>query len=169
MRKSLVSAIALALAVSAGSVLALPAQPAAAASSLAPTQLPRGVRPVHYAVAIEPHADKLSFDGQVEQPTRSITLNAEGMTFSSVKLTSASGKQGEAAKVSVDEKTQTATFSFAQPIAPGSYRLAMDYTGKIGTQANGLFAIDYRSTSGQKRALFTQFENSDARRFIPSW
>jgi len=175
MRKSLVSAIALALAVSAGSVLALPAQPAAAASSLAPTQLPRGVRPVHYAVGITPHADKLSFDGQVtvdiqvEQPTRSITLNAEGMTFSSVKLTPASGKQGEAAKVSVDEKTQTATFSFAQPIAPGSYRLAMDYTGKIGTQANGLFAIDYPSTSGQKRALFTQFENSDARRFIPSW
>jgi aminopeptidase N len=46
----------------------------------------------------------------------------------------------------------------------------MDYTGKIGTQANGLFAIDYDTASdGKKRALYTQFENSDARRFIPSW
>ena len=40
----------------------------------------------------------------------------------------------------------------------------MDYTGKIGTQANGLFAIDYDTKAGKKRALYTQFENSDARR-----
>ena len=45
----------------------------------------------------------------------------------------------------------------------------IDYTGKIGTQADGLFAIDYDTPAGRKRALFTQFENSDARRFIPSW
>ena len=60
-------------------------------------------------------------------------------------------------------------FAFAQPIPAGRYRLAIDYTGKIGTQANGLFAIDYDTPAGRKRALFTQFENSDARRFIPSW
>ncbi|HKR75176.1 MAG TPA: M1 family metallopeptidase [Rhodanobacter sp.] len=176
MRKSLVSAIALALAVSAGSVLALPAQPAAVASSLAPTQLPRSVRPTHYAVAIEPHADKLSFDGQVTvdvqvlKPTASITLNALGMKFSSVTLAPASGKGAAAtARTAVDEKTQTATFTFTKPVAPGRYKLSMDYVGTIGTQANGLFAIDYPTESGQKRALYTQFENSDARRFIPSW
>ncbi|MBD8900328.1 M1 family metallopeptidase [Rhodanobacter sp. DHG33] len=176
MRKSLVSAIALALAVSAGSTLAMPAQPAAAESSLTPTQLPRNVRPVHYAVAITPHADKLNFDGQVTvdvqvlKPSTSITLNAEGMTFSSVTLEPAAGKGAAmTAKVAVDEKKQTATFSFDKPVAPGSYKLAMNYVGTIGTQANGLFAIDYPTTAGQKRALFTQFENSDARRFIPSW
>jgi len=36
-------------------------------------------------------------------------------------------------------------------------------------QATGLFAIDYDTASGQKRALYTQFEASDARRMIPSW
>ena len=45
----------------------------------------------------------------------------------------------------------------------------LDYTGKIGTQANGFFALDYTTASGKQRALYTQFENSDARRFIPSW
>ena len=45
----------------------------------------------------------------------------------------------------------------------------MTYAGKIGTQANGLFALDYDTKAGKKRALYTQFENSDARRFIPSW
>jgi len=176
MRKSLVSAIAPALAVSAGATLAMPAQHAAAAASQTPTQLPRNVRPTHYAVAITPHADKLNFDGQVTvdvqvlKPSTSITLNAAGMTFSSVTLAPASGK-GAATKatVAVDEKTQTATFGFDKAIAPGRYKLAMDYVGTIGTQANGLFAIDYPTATGQKRALFTQFENSDARRFIPSW
>jgi aminopeptidase N len=176
MRKSLVSAIALALAVSAGGLVAAPARPAAAGSSLVPTQLPRTVRPTHYDVSIVPHADKLSFDGKVTvdievlKPTASITLNALGMKFSSAKLAPASGEGAVAtAKVAVDEKTQTATFSFARPVAPGRYKLAMDYVGTIGTQANGLFAIDYPTDAGQKRALYTQFENSDARRFIPSW
>jgi aminopeptidase N len=46
----------------------------------------------------------------------------------------------------------------------------MDYTGVIGTQAVGLFSLDYPGADGKKqRALYTQFENSDARRMIPSW
>src|SRR5690606_15883734 len=64
---------------------------------------------------------------------------------------------------------QTATFSFDKPLSPGHYTLATDYSGVINTQANGLFALDYPTESGNRRALFTQFENSDARRFIPSW
>jgi aminopeptidase N len=176
MRRHLVSAIALALA--GASFAGLATTPAAAprARQQVTTQLPRTVRPTHYAVAVTPHADKLAFDGtvavdvQVLKPTASITLNAIDMAFSSVKLAAADGKAAfPAPKVSVDGKAQTATFTFARPIAPGSYTLTMAYTGKIGTQANGLFAIDYDTASGKKRALYTQFENSDARRFIPSW
>ncbi|MEY2150557.1 M1 family metallopeptidase [Rhodanobacter sp. 115] len=174
MRKSLVSAIALALALSAGGLMAAPAHAVADGASLTTTQLPRTVRPTHYDVAIVPHADKLSFDGKVTvdvrvlQPTRSITLNALNMTFASARLTPAHGK-ALVAKVSVDAKHQTATFTFDKSVAPGSYKLAMAYTGKIETQPNGLFAIDYDTKSGKRRALYTQFENSDARRFIPSW
>jgi aminopeptidase N len=171
----LVSTIALALAgVSTTSVAATPAMTSTA--DLATTQLPRTVRPSHYDVAVTPHADKLSFDGKVTvtvdvlQPTTSITLNAIDMTFSSVSLTPTKLKIAIAApKVTVDAKAQTATFTFAQPVPAGEYKLALAYTGKIGTQANGLFAIDYDTKAGKKRALYTQFENSDARRFIPSW
>ena len=46
----------------------------------------------------------------------------------------------------------------------------MDYSGKINRQANGLFALDYTDVDGKPaRALFTQFEAPDARRFVPSW
>jgi aminopeptidase N len=174
LRCYLVSAIALALAgVSMTTVAAAPAAPAA---TLATTQLPRSVRPTHYDVSVVPHAGSLSFDGKVTvtidvlEPTTSITLNAIDMSFSSVGLAPVAGKLTFAApKVAVDAAAQTATFTFAQAVPAGSYRLAMTYTGKIGTQANGLFAIDYDTKAGKKRALYTQFENSDARRFIPSW
>ena len=175
MRCTLVSAIALALA--SVSTIGLAATPAVSpVSDLVTTQLPRGVRPSHYDVAVVPHAGKLSFNGRVTvsidvlQPTRSITLNAINMVFSSVQLTAVKGRLAFAApKVTLDAKAQTATFTFAQPVPVGSYKLAMAYTGKIETQANGLFAIDYDTKAGKQRALYTQFENSDARRFIPSW
>ena len=69
----------------------------------------------------------------------------------------------------MDAPHQTATFTFAKPIPRGSYRLALEYSGVIGTQAVGLFALDYDAPDGRKRALFTQFENSDARRMVPCW
>jgi aminopeptidase N len=176
MRRHLVTAIALALAASsAGFAPDAFAAPAEAPLVRATTQLPRNVRPTHYDIAVVPHADKLAFDGKagidldVLEPTTSIVLNAIDMTFANTTLVPAGGGKALVPKVSVDAAAQTATFSFDQPLAVGSYRLATDYTGKIGTQANGLFAIDYATDSGEKRALYTQFENSDARRFIPSW
>ena len=176
MRRILVSAIALALA---GMALDASAQDPAAVAPVvadATTQLPRDVRPTHYEVAVVPHADTLGFEGKatitldVLEPTDRIVLNAIDMTFPSATLAPASGGAAlPAPKVAIDASAQTATFTFAQPLAVGSYRLALDYTGRIGTQANGLFAIDYDTPAGKKRALYTQFENSDARRFIPSW
>ncbi|HMB56764.1 MAG TPA: M1 family metallopeptidase [Arenimonas sp.] len=176
MRRILVSAIVLALAgLPAVSALAATGKPAAAVSATT-TQLPRTVRPSHYDVAIVPDAKSLTFAGKVGisidvlQPTASITLNALDMSFSRVQLLAADGKTVVATgSAKVDADAQTATFSFAKEIAKGRYQLALDYTGKIGTQANGLFAIDYDTAAGSKRALYTQFENSDARRLIPSW
>jgi aminopeptidase N len=176
MRRILVSAIVLALAgLSAVPVVHADTRPATSAMQ-ATTQLPRNARPAHYDVTITPDAANLKFDGHVAiaidvlQPTASITLNAIDMTFPKVRLMSANGKAAMAdPKVTVDADAQTATFTFGKPIARGSYKLVMDYTGKIGTQANGLFAIDYDTKAGKRRALYTQFENSDARRFIPSW
>ena len=173
MHRTLISAAILALA-------GLTAQPLVAAPAMAPaatvtTQLPRGVRPVHYDVAITPDAARGAFAGKVvitldvEAPTATITLNAADLKFASAMLTPATGGAAAAATVSVDADAQTATFRFARPVAKGRYRLALDYQGVIGQQAAGLFSLDYDTAAGKKRALYTQFENSDARRMIPSW
>jgi aminopeptidase N len=140
----------------------------------ATTQLPRGVSPTHYAIEITPHSERMAFDGKaridlvVSAATDRIVLQAIDMEFSDSRLAAADGTS-MAARVSIDADAQTATFAFDKPLAPGRYTLSTEYTGKIGTQANGLFALDYQTAAGRKRALFTQFENSDARRFIPSW
>ena len=140
------------------------------------TQLPRTVRPVHYTVTIDPDPAALQFKGivainiDVLEPTARLTLNAIDMAFTKISLVPLDGNAEFAApKVQLDADAQTATFTFGKTIARGRYILSMDYTGKIGTQANGLFAIDYDTKDGKKRALYTQFENSDARRLIPCW
>ena len=179
MRRNLVTA-AITLALCGAASLASAQTPAEISRAANPpavratTQLPHGVKPSHYAIEVTPHADKMAFDGKVKisldvlEPTPTIVLQAVNMSFANSVLTGASGKK-LVPKVSVDAENQTATFAFAAPLAAGSYVLATDYTGVINTQANGLFAIDYDTDAGKQRALYTQFENSDARKFVPSW
>ena len=138
------------------------------------TQLPRGAVPRHYDVALTPDAAAGTFAGKVTialdiaRATSTITLNAADLAFRSAVVTAAHG-QPMTGQTSIDKDAQTATFTFARPLAPGHYQLALDYTGIIGTQAVGLFSLDYDTDAGKQRALYTQFENSDARRMIPSW
>jgi aminopeptidase N len=175
MHRSLLSA-AVALAVAAFPLHYAGAAARPAASAEATTQLPRGVTPTHYDIALTPDAAKGHFTAKatitvnVARATSSITLNAADLRFNSVSVAPASGGAAQTAKVKVDADAQTATFSVDKPLAPGIYRIALDYSGVIGTQAVGLFSLDYPGKDGkQQRALYTQFENSDARRMIPSW
>ena len=175
MRRILIVAIALALTSAPAFVSAADAPQAASAAEVT-TQLPRDVRPTHYEIAVTPHAESLSFDGRVAitidvlEATDHVVLNAVGMRFASAHIHSTRNKRAYVdPKIAVDESKQTATFTFPQKLEAGSYLLTLEYTGTIGTQANGLFAIDYVTKAGDKRALYTQFENSDARKFIPSW
>jgi aminopeptidase N len=175
MRRSLVFAAAILTLGGLPTAQALAAPPFHPAATV-PTQLPRGVRPTHYEILLTPDAKAARFAAKVTitlevlQPATSITLNATDLSFVDAALAPATGAEGAAkARIAVDPEAQTATFYFDQPVAKGRYKLALDYTGIIGTQAVGLFALDYDTPEGRKRALFTQFENSEARRLIPSW
>lgn len=154
--------------------LAQPAAPSGPAAGIT-TQLPRGAVPSHYAIEVTPDAAKLTFAGKatidvtVSQTLPALVLNAADLSISGATLTPAKGKAVKG-MAKVDPAAQTVTFDFGKPIAPGTYRLDVAYAGVINQQANGLFALDYTDNAGAaKRALFTQFEAPDARRFVPSW
>jgi aminopeptidase N len=167
------------LAALAAAVLAVSAPQLASATAAAPVGaaakrvvLPTDVRPDRYDIRIAPDAANLKFTGHVDiavtvvKPTDRIVLNAADLTFGKVSLSGVD----EAPKVVLDDREQTAAFVFGKTLAPGKYTLRIDYAGKIYQQASGLFALDYDAPDGtKKRALFTQFENSDARRFVPMW
>jgi aminopeptidase N len=166
------AALAVALMASAAtSALAAPAHQPAKPAAVSRVVLPTAVAPERYDIRVKPDADKLTFSGHadiavmVKHATDRIVLNAADLSFGRVRLSG----QPASPRIVQDTAQQTAAFVFAKPLAPGRYTLSIDYTGKIFTQASGMFALDYDGAKGKQRALFTQFENSDARRFAPMW
>jgi aminopeptidase N len=154
-----------------GMLFALGAVLSAAPAAAQRVVLPDDVVPIHYDIAVVPDAAHLTFQGKVRidilvrRPTPQVVLNDADIVIDHASL---SGAEGEPA-ITYDAAVQTATFSFPHPIKAGRHRMTLDYRGQIYRQASGLFALDYQSPSGPRRALYTQFENSDARRFVPSW
>jgi aminopeptidase N len=135
-----------------------------------PARLPTGVAPVHYDIHLEPDAAALRFRGHqtididVRRETKSIVLNAVGLQVSEATLDG-----GTPATVTLDETAQTVTFAFKEAVPTGSHRLAMAFSGSIGTSAAGLFALDYSTDDGPRRMLSMQLEPIDGRRVAPMW
>ncbi len=133
--------------------------------------LPGDVVPAHYHITVTPDLKALTFKGEarieltVRKATDRIVLNSADIVIDGATL------QGGPRPLSVayDPTAQTATLTIGGRIGPGPRILTLTYHGRIYKQASGLFALDYDTPKGQARALFTQFENSDARRFVPSW
>ncbi len=148
--------------------------PSGAASNGSPPGrivLPGGVTPTEYRVAIEPHIDSSTFEGlvdidlQVVHATDRIVLNSAELEIDHVALDADPKSPG----ITFDTRRETATFGFDRRLAPGRHTLHVAYRGKIHAQAKGLYKVLYDTPSGPATALYTQFENSDARRFLPCW
>ena len=133
--------------------------------------LPDDVVPDAYRIAITPHADQATFDGSVEIDVQ-VRRRTERIVLDSAELAIASATlDAETAvpRIALDAERQRATFTFAHPLALGRHTLRIAYSGKINDQAAGLFKLQYATPQGQATSLFTMFEDSDARRFVPSW
>jgi len=152
-----------------GSVALLGAAPAPLAQQ--PGRLPPEVSPLHYDIMVEPDADKMQFTGNetvtiaVKRPTTRIMLNAADLAVGYATL----DENVKPAKVVLDAAAQTLTLDFDRPVAAGTHKLALSFSGKINESASGLFAVDYQDGNTPKRMVVTQFEPADARRFAPMW
>ena len=133
--------------------------------------LPDDVLPSAYRIAVTPHMAEATFDGRVEidvdvrRRTNRIELDSADLMITSASLDA----DPAAPRMALDATRQRASFTFAHPIAPGRHVLRITYSGRINDQAAGLFHLDHDSPQGPVRSLYTMFEDSDARRFVPSW
>jgi aminopeptidase N len=133
--------------------------------------LPDNVIPVRYDLEVVPAAADATFTAavgiqiDVRHRTSDIELNSADLAFSSVRLSGAAASP----TIRFDTSQQTVTLHFAAPVGAGRHTLTIRYSGQINAGPSGLFFLDYDTDAGSKRALFTEFENSDARRFFPCW
>jgi aminopeptidase N len=135
-------------------------------------RLPKTVVPLDYDITLHPDIAGRVTSGhevvrlRVRQATATIVFNTLEMTISRASLGSVAG----VLSIATDTKLQQTTLRFAHAVAPGNYALTLDFAGKIGTEAQGLFVQPYSTKSGaQESMLATQFESTDARRMFPSW
>jgi aminopeptidase N len=133
--------------------------------------LPDDVVPSAYRLDITPNMAESTFDGRVEididvrRRTNRIELDSADLAISTASL----GGEAAAPRMALDARRQRATFTFAHALAPGRHVLRIAYSGHINDQAAGLFHLDHDTPQGPVRSLYTMFEDSDARRFVPSW
>lgn len=157
-----------------------------------PGKLPKQVVPEEYAIRIAPDLGTLTFVGSetvklnVREPVRRLILNALEINIASASL---DGMAIPDSACKLDPKQETLTITLASELPAGAHNLALNFTGKINQQGQGLYYARYqgegpvpeegkdreekdREEAGRgakKIMLGTQFEATDARRFFPCW
>ncbi len=140
-----------------------------AASAAFAQRLPTTVTPEHYSLWFAPDLEKETFRGRatitvnIAAPTSTITLNAAEITFGDVTIESGGARQ--TAKVTLNEKDETATFAVQTPVPKGTATISITYTGILNGQLRGF----YLSKANGRKYAVSQMEATDARRAFPSF
>ena len=127
------------------------------------------VIPEHYTLWFAPDLANETFRGretirvQLKQPAAAVTLHAAEITFGEVTITAAGRTQ--TARVTTDERAETATLTVPQQIPAGQATIAIAYTGLLNDKLRGF----YISKTATRKYAVTQMEPTDARRAFPSF
>ena len=130
---------------------------------------PRTVIPVHYAIELEPDLQNHGVAGtatihlEVSEPTQRLVLNALDVDLRHASIDSS--EQHPA--IAMDAAAQTATLTFARPLAAGLHELRLTFAARINKFRRGLFTIEYRTVAGTERMLASRFKPAGARRLFP--
>jgi len=128
-----------------------------------------GVTPLRYEIAVTPNVEAATFTGETvitietSAPMDSVTMNALDISVQRASI------DGATARAEVNAEAQTLTLTPRRALQPGRHTIRIAYAGKIYDDAYGLFRVEYQDDGQTKRALATQFEPGDARRFAPMW
>ena len=132
-------------------------------------RLPTSAVPTHYTLWFAPDLKNATFRGRetidvtLASPSTTITLNAAEIEFGDVRI--AAGGQTQAARVSLDAKSEMATLTVSRAIPKGQASIEIAYSGILNDKLRGF----YLSTANGRHYAVSQMEATDARRAFPSW
>ncbi len=149
-----------------------------------PGKLPKTVVPHHYELSLKPKIESSSFTGsevievEVLESVSEIVLNAHNLTIATAHSRSADGggipttpvptsAHWKDLAISLDVTNQCVNLRSSTAFAPGRHLIRLDFSGKISQSPVGMFLIKYKSPSGPKEMIATQFEATDARQVFP--
>ncbi len=130
------------------------------------------VRPISYELHLKPDLRAFTFEGTVtielslKKPSRAITLHAKDLDIDSGEVRARQMLQGSS-KISYDEKAETATITFKQPVPKGKASLTLAFRGTLNDRMHGFYRSSYELNGEKRYIATTQFESTDARRAFP--
>ncbi|KAK4208605.1 putative aminopeptidase [Rhypophila decipiens] len=146
--------------------------------------LPDDFKPRHYDLVITDldfakwsYKGTVRIDGEVNKPTKDITLNTLELKLLSSKAV-VGDKTLESTNFSEDTKAQRSTVAFDQELPVSSkVSVAIDFTGELNHDMAGFYRSQYKPAAPAAASvprddefhymLSTQFESCDARRAFP--
>lgn len=125
------------------------------------------VRPQSFRVELELDPSRKDFKGLVEidvqfdGAAKVLELHAQGLSFDEVMFVD--GDKRVAAAAMGDDGKGLSWFDFGRALGPGVLRFSFSYSARFASGLEGA----YKSKTGKRWAVFTQFEAIGARRVLP--
>ncbi|KAL8968977.1 MAG: hypothetical protein Q9183_002219 [Haloplaca sp. 2 TL-2023] len=136
--------------------------------------LPSNVKPLHYALTLEPDFDKFTYEGEVvidldvKEDTSSVSLNSLEIDIHSTRISANGSEIASSPKVAYNEDAQTTTVTFDKTIPAGSKaQLTQSFTGQLNDKMAGFYRSSFQHDGATKYLATTQMEPTDARRAFP--
>ncbi len=134
-------------------------------------------RPENYTLSIKPDARKMTFTGRVVisgkktgPPSHRLTLHQKDLVITQVCVEheSKSGTQKiEIDRTNAHNSLDELRLHSKSKLFPGSYRLTIEFSGKITKHMHGLYPCFFKHMGKDKVLLATQFESHHAREVFP--
>ncbi len=144
-------------------------------------RLSKNVVPKEYDIQLKPDLENFTFEGietitlDILKPTKTLTLHSKEIEIETAEVGLPQGKIF--AKISYDEKSETATFTFPNPVrsregsqrpsTSNGTRLTIVFKGVLNDKMRGFYRSKYNVGDKKYHMATTQFEATDARRAFP--
>ncbi|HEY4516345.1 MAG TPA: M1 family metallopeptidase [Candidatus Paceibacterota bacterium] len=138
----------------------------------AKVRLTTDIVPKKYEIRLKPDLEAFVFVGEetihlvLKKQTKTLTLHSKELDIESAEVIGGAEKIF-ARKITYDEKSETATFTFKNALPKGNTRLKIIFRGVLNDRMHGFYRSNYEHEGKTRRLATTQFESTDARRAFP--